>query len=39
MLNTGISGLECLDPPPLGNVELDDAMNRIKGKGFLLKEI
>jgi len=29
ILDIGFSGLECLDPPPLGNVELDDAVKRI----------
>ena len=35
MLESGISGIECLDPPPLGNVELNDALNRIGGRGFV----
>jgi hypothetical protein len=35
MFESGISGIECLDPPPLGNVELDDAMLRIGNKGFV----
>lgn len=35
MFESGISGIECLDPPPLGNVELDDAMKRIGDKGFV----
>jgi uroporphyrinogen decarboxylase len=29
IIDLGFSGLECLDPPPLGNVELDDAVRRI----------
>jgi hypothetical protein len=29
IIDIGFSGLECLDPPPLGNVELDDAVRRI----------
>jgi MtaA/CmuA family methyltransferase len=29
MAESGISGLECLDPPPLGNVRLEDAKKRI----------
>jgi hypothetical protein len=29
IVDLGFSGLECLDPPPLGNVELDDAVKRI----------
>lgn len=32
----GFTGLECLDPPPLGNVELDDAVRRI-GKRMTIK--
>ncbi|NMB81317.1 MAG: hypothetical protein GYA14_05820 [Ignavibacteria bacterium] len=35
MFETGISGIECLDPPPLGNVELEDAVRRIGQKGFI----
>ncbi|MBM4160141.1 MAG: hypothetical protein FJ217_03480 [Ignavibacteria bacterium] len=35
MLDTGVSGIECLDPPPLGNVELDDAKRRLQGRGFI----
>lgn len=35
MFATGISGIECLDPPPLGNVELEDAVKRIGNKGFI----
>lgn len=35
MFEAGISGIECLDPPPLGNVELDDAVKRIGKKGFI----
>ncbi len=27
-MGTGISGLECLDPPPIGNVDLKDAFDR-----------
>lgn len=29
IIDLGFSGLECLDPPPLGNVELEDAVRRI----------
>lgn len=36
MAESGVSGLECLDPPPIGNVELDDAFNRI-GKDMFIK--
>jgi len=35
MFDSGASGLECLDPPPLGNVELAEAMKTIGGKGFV----
>ncbi len=35
MAESGVSGLECLDPPPIGNVELDDAFQRIGGKMFI----
>ncbi|MBA7551534.1 Uroporphyrinogen decarboxylase [subsurface metagenome] len=36
MRDTGADGLECLDPPPIGNVELEDAFNRI-GKDMFIK--
>ena len=35
MFQTGATGIECLDPPPLGNVELEDAKKRIGQKGFI----
>lgn len=35
MYDAGISGLECLDPPPLGDVELDAAIEAARGKGFI----
>jgi uroporphyrinogen-III decarboxylase len=35
MFDAGVSGIECLDPPPLGDVELDDAKRRTKGRGFI----
>ena len=35
MFDAGVSGIECLDPPPLGNVELGDAKKRTKGRGFI----
>lgn len=35
MQATGIDGIECLDPPPLGNVELTDAKRRIGDKLFI----
>lgn len=35
MMACGINGLECLDPPPLGNVDISDALERTKGKIFI----
>lgn len=35
MFASGASGIECLDPPPLGNVELDHAMQVASRKGFV----
>jgi MtaA/CmuA family methyltransferase len=35
MFESGISGIECLDPPPIGNVELEDAVTRIGNRGFI----
>lgn len=35
MLTSGASGLECLDPPPLGNVELEQAQALTRGKCFI----
>lgn len=35
MLDAGVSGIECLDPAPLGDVELSDAMRRIGRRGFI----
>jgi uroporphyrinogen-III decarboxylase len=32
---SGVDGIECLDPPPLGNVELREAKQRIGGKVFI----
>ncbi len=32
---SGVDGLECLDPPPLGNVELAEAKQRIGAEVFL----
>ncbi|MGI9428605.1 MAG: uroporphyrinogen decarboxylase family protein [Bythopirellula sp.] len=31
----GVSGIECLDPPPLGDVEIDEAVKLLKGKIFI----
>jgi uroporphyrinogen-III decarboxylase len=36
MRDTGTNGLECLDPPPIGNVDLADAFRRI-GSGLFIK--
>lgn len=35
MFDAGVSGIECLDPEPLGNVELEDAFERIGKRGFI----
>jgi hypothetical protein len=35
MLRSGISGIECLDPPPLGNVDLEEAVSLLNGKIFI----
>ena len=35
MFDAGVSGIECLDPPPLGDVELEDAKKRTRGRGFI----
>ena len=35
IFDAGVSGIECLDPPPLGNVELEDAKIRTRGRGFI----
>jgi uroporphyrinogen decarboxylase len=35
MFDSGVSGIECLDPPPLGDVELEDAKRRTQGRGFI----
>jgi uroporphyrinogen-III decarboxylase len=35
MAGSGASGIECLDPPPLGRVELADAKARVGGKTFI----
>ena len=36
MRESGASGLECLDPAPVGNVDIEDAFNRI-GKSMFIK--
>jgi len=35
MVAAGFSGIECLDPPPLGNVELADAKRRVGDRAFI----
>jgi uroporphyrinogen-III decarboxylase len=35
IIDVGFDGLECLDPPPLGNVELADAVRRIGHRAFV----
>ncbi len=35
MFDCGVSGIECLDPEPLGDVELQDAFARIGSRGFI----
>lgn len=35
MAQSGIDGIECMDPPPLGNTELADAKQRVGQKLFL----
>lgn len=36
MRDSGASGLECLDPPPVGNVDLKNAFDRV-GKSMFIK--
>jgi len=35
MVQSEVSGIECLDPPPLGNVELSDAVEQLNGRIFI----
>lgn len=35
MLETGTNGIDTLDPPPLGTVELEDAVERLRGRAFI----
>ncbi len=35
IIDLGFDGIECLDPPPLGNVKLKDAVRRIGGSAFI----
>lgn len=35
IVDVGFDGIECLDPPPLGNVELADAVRRIGDRAYI----
>ncbi len=35
IIDIGFDGIECLDPPPLGNVLLEDAVRRIGHRAFI----
>lgn len=35
MLEAGYNGMDTLDPPPLGTVELADAVERLRGRAFI----
>lgn len=35
LLASGVSGIECLDPPPLGNVQLTAAKRDLRGRAFI----
>jgi Uroporphyrinogen decarboxylase (URO-D) len=35
MVESLVSGIECLDPPPLGNVDLPEAVKSLNGKIFI----
>ncbi len=35
MLKTNTQGIDTLDPPPLGTVELEDAVRQLKGRAFI----
>ena len=35
LIKSGVSGIECLDPPPLGNVDLREAVEALKGQIFI----
>ncbi len=35
MLEAGYAGVDTLDPPPLGSVDLPDAVQRLKGRAFI----
>jgi len=35
MFDAGVDGIECLDPPPLGDVDLTEAKRKTQGRGFI----
>ena len=35
IIDAGFDGVECLDPPPLGNVDLEDAVRRIGDRAYI----
>jgi hypothetical protein len=35
MIASGADGIECLDPPPLGNIDLGEALDLINGRCFV----
>jgi len=35
MLRTGTNGIDTLDPPPLGTIELEDACQQLNGRAFI----
>ncbi|MBF0433386.1 MAG: hypothetical protein HQK83_19065 [Fibrobacteria bacterium] len=35
MMESGLNGIDTLDPPPLGTIELDDAVKQLKGNVFI----
>jgi uroporphyrinogen-III decarboxylase len=39
MAEAGINGIETLDPPPLGTIDIADAKERLKGKMFIIGNI
>ncbi|MCL1857949.1 MAG: hypothetical protein FWF92_01780 [Oscillospiraceae bacterium] len=35
ILETGVDGIECLDPPPLGDVKFEEAVELLKNRAFI----
>ncbi|GIT05175.1 MAG: hypothetical protein CM1200mP29_05860 [Verrucomicrobiota bacterium] len=35
LCRAGVSGIECLDPPPLGDVDITEAVQMLKGRIFI----